>query len=770
MKGRKRLAKPRLLAGTAVLLAGTWAPSVAALENLGQSPADVSQAASEDSVQPEDQAGQRVSSGAGIDEIIVTAQRREQSIQDVGISITALSSEELSRNVVSNATDITNVVPNLRFITLGGAVVNFNIRGISQNDYADHLEPPVAVYVDDAYLSTTTQASLPIFDVERVEVLRGPQGTLFGRNATGGLIHFISKQPTDYFDGYLEATLADDVWGKVEGAVGGPLADNLQARLSFSVSSREGYVKNAFDDTKLGSEHYAAARAIFAYQPNESLDVNLSLRYARNFDQTGAPYTFAPTIAGPDGLGRFVGPDENPYGTCNGCGPAYYEGYTQDDPYEGSFTNRGNYARSAYGVTLKLEQDLDFATLISITDYQRLEKTYYEDVDAAPQYIADDYHTQELDHLTQEVRLVGDAPGFDWTAGVYLFYQNSDTLTTYVLFDGGGPLPKNYAEMKTYSAAAYGQGDIALGDQINLILGGRYTYDHKKDSYLATDANFAGPPLDFNPDTYPELADRKFDLFSAKAELQWRPADRLMLYGSVNRGTKGGGFSTPGYLPIDPETIPFDDETLYAYEIGEKWTSADGSIRLNAAVFHYDYRDYQAFSFRTLNGNPVGTIVNRDAEVWGVEADLTVWPMEGLMLNIAPSYLDTKVKNVQLPSGRIVDRPLPQAPEWSGSAKVRYEWNAFADKTAAVQFDVTYNDDQNFTVLAAFDEREGAYAFGNLRMSLAQDDVWEAALFVKNIWNEEYRNFAFDLSSLGTIAQSYVRPRTVGLQFRYNFE
>ena len=153
-----------------------------------------------------------------------------------------------------------------------------------------------------------------------------------------------------------------------------------------------------------------------------------------------------------------------------------------------------------------------------------------------------------------------------------------------------------------------------------------------------------------------------------------------------------------------------------------------------------------------------------------MEADLTVWPMEGLMLNIAPSYLDTKVKNVQLPSGRIVDRPLPQAPEWSGSAKVRYEWNAFADKTAAVQFDVTYNDDQNFTVLAAFNEREDAYAFGNLRMSLAQDDVWEAALFVKNIWNEEYRNFAFDLSSLGTIAQSYVRPRTIGLQFRYNFE
>lgn len=749
-------AQARLLSGAATVLLGGWTAQASAQEVA--SPAATPQAQTAE-----------VSSGFSDGEILVTANRRSQNIQDVGIAITAIGGNELSRMAVSNATDITAVVPNLRFITLGGAIVNFNIRGISQNDYADHLEPPVAIYSDDAYLSTTSQSSLPVFDLDRVEVLRGPQGTLFGRNSTGGLIHFVSKQPTEHFEGYVDATISDDVWGKLEGAVSGPLADNLQGRIAFSASTREGYVKNATDGSRLGSEHYVALRTILAYQPTPDINVNLNLRYARNFDQSGAAYTFAPTIAGPDGLGRFVGPDENPYGTCNGCGPAYYEGYTQPNPYKGAFTDRGNYARSAYGATLKIEAALGFGSLISITDYQKVNKTYYEDVDAAPQYIADDLHTQKLDHLTQELRLVGSSDRFDWTAGLYYFHQKNQSVTAYVLFDGGGPVPINYATFRTDSIAAYAQGEYRFTDTLSFIAGGRYTYDRKRDNYLATDANFPGPPLAFNPTTYPDLADRKFDLYSAKAALQWAPSDRLMLYASFNRGTKGGGFSKPGYLPIDPQTIPFDDETLYAYEVGQKWTSDDGVIRLNSSFFYYDYKDYQAFAFRTLNGNPVGTIINRDATVKGAEVDFTLEPVDGLTINISPSYLDTKIKNVQLPSGRIVTRPLPQAPKWSGNAMIRYEWPVLGDKTAALQFDVNYNSSQNFTVLAAFNEREKAYAVGNLRASLASGNSWEAAIFAKNLWNQEYRIFAFDLSSLGTIAQSYNRPRTIGAQFRYNF-
>jgi len=715
------------------------------------------------------ESGGETTSASDTNDIIVTAQRREQNIQDVGLSVTALGAETLARLGINNATDIAEYVPNLRFTSLGGSVVQYNIRGVSQNGYADHLEPPVAIYADDAYLSTSTQASLPVFDLERVEVLRGPQGTLFGRNATGGLIQFISAQPTEATEGYVDVTISDDMWGKVEGAISGPLSENLQGRVAVAISTREGYVRNTVDDSSLGDEHYVAARAILAYQPTSNLDVNLNVRFYKNFDQSGTPYTFAATVADADGLGRFVGPDENPYGTCNGCGPAFYEGFQQSNPYVGALTSSGNFRRRAAGGTLKFDWDLGDVNLISITDYQDLFKTFYEDVDAAPQYIADDFHSQDLTHFTQEFRAVGGSDTFRWTGGVYLFYQRSESVTAYNLFDGV-VTPVESADMKTHSAAIYAQAEYDIIPEVTAILGGRYTYEKKKIDHYVVDEGLGLPDFAFNPTLYPDLAKQNFNLYSARAELQWRPVDRMMFYASFSRGTKGGAFSLPTYLPINPLAIPFGDETLHAFEVGQKWTFLDGKARLNSALFYYDYKDYQAFNFRTIGDVPVGTILNTDATVKGAEVDLTLWPTEGLQLNFTATTLDSKAKNVTLPSGRVVDRDLPQSPSFAGTASIRYEKPVAANRVAAIQFDANHTGKQSFTVLSAPNEREGAYTVGNLRVSLASEDgSWEAALFAKNLWNERYRIFAFDLSSIGTIAQSFVRPRTIGASFRYNF-
>ncbi len=370
-------------------------------------------------------------------EIVVTAQRRSENIQDVGMSLTALDDTKIARMVVANATDLTAQIPNLRFTSLGtSSVVVYNIRGVSQNDFLDHLEPPIAVYQDDAYLSTVTQAGVPVFDVQRAEVLRGPQGTLFGRNATGGLIHFISNQPTDTPDGYVDLTFADDLWGKVEGAVGGPLGPTLSARVAATISSREGYGENASGGRKLGADHYVAGRMILAFRPVEDIQADLTLRYIKNFDGTGSPFHFSPTIPDADGLGRFVRPTENPYNTCNGCGPAFYEGYLQKKPYKGSYSTAGHYEREVFGATIKLSKDFGALQLESITDYQHLTKDTYEDSDATPLPIATNAHTQKLDHFTQELRLIGETGRLKWTTGSYFFLQDTSTSTEYELFGG----------------------------------------------------------------------------------------------------------------------------------------------------------------------------------------------------------------------------------------------------------------------------------------------------------------------------------------------
>lgn len=718
---------------------------------------------------PSPPAGEAEAAAPG--EIIVTAQRRSESIQSVPLAVTSVSGTDLQRSGISNATDIAVKVPGLRFVELGGAVINYNLRGVSQNDFTDHLEPPIALYVDDSYLSTPTQAGLPVFDMQRVEVLRGPQGTLFGRNATGGLIQFISNQPSDHLEGYVNLTVADNFWGKAEGAISGPLSPGVNARLAAAVSTRDGYVKNnGPDGGKLGGENYAAVRGILAIEPSEGLKININARYYKNFNQHGAPYSFDPTIPTAEGLGRKVGPNENPYGTCTGCGSPLYGDYKQPDPYSGVYSTLGRFQREAVGATLKIEKDFGGAQLSSITDYQHLTKSYFEDVDATPFNYITDEHNQRLDQFTQELRLAGSGKGLTWSTGAYFYYQKSQTLNAYDVF-AGLLTPHGTAAIKSKSYAIYGQVDYEFVPTLSVTLGGRYTKDKKTLDYYLADPGASVPPFAFNTTTYPDLARKSDDLYSARASLQWKPNSRTMLYASFNRGTKGGSFGLPYFLPVDPSQFAFKPERLNSYEIGEKWTSPDGVLKLNLTAFYYDYKNYQAFFYQTLNGFPVGQIRNLDATAKGIEGELAVRPVTGLTFGLNATVMDSTVKKVGLPNGTVVERPLPQAPKFSGTATVRYEMPVSSTLNAAIDANVSWNSSQHLTVLAAQDEREGAYQIGDLRLSLADSaGKWEFAVFAKNLWNTRYRIFAYDLSNpFGTIAQVYNRPRTVGASFKVTY-
>lgn len=711
---------------------------------------------------------------SGLEAIVVTAQKREESAQRVGISISSLGSSTLRSMNVTTAVDITARIPSLQSSQVSQSVVNYAIRGVSQNDYADHLEPPVAMYIDDAYLAILATGSLPVFDIQRVEVLRGPQGTLFGRNATGGAMRFVTNPPTKEFEGYVNITAGNYNLTRVEAAGGGPITDNLQLRVASDFSNVKGYIANPPFEQQgtsggkaLGAVNYRAVRATLAWQPTGDVDVTLQGRYTKNYDGTGSPYIYRPTVADEHGMGRYVLPDENPYGTGLGCGPAPAECYSSTGRFSSPSNTSGYYDSLWYGGTLKVDWALGDLVLTSVTDAQHFEKDFYEDTDGSPFNILDDRHKADLNQFSQEVRGVYSSGPLVVTAGLNYLQFKTKALTEYIL-DTYRTHNYNIVDNKSY--AGFVQVEYDVSPTITIIGGARYTHDKKWAEYYLSD-NAGTTPVVFTPETQPDLAKRSYNMISAKAMVQWQPTRDLMFYASYNRGTKSGGFEFSGFLPVDLSSINYGNETLHAFEVGEKLTFLNGRGRWNTSLFYYDYQNYQAYFFVPIPGGFTQTIANRDARVYGLESELTLDPLEGLTANLGISLLRTKVFDVRLPDGTVTDRHLPQAPKFSANALLRYE--APLGNTGLLvseQFEGVYKSAYGLSVLAGETESQGRYFVGNAQIGLSPESrKWKISLYVKNLFDKKYKTFGFDLNSLGFVAESFARPRNYGLSVNYEF-
>lgn len=693
-------------------------------------------------------------------EIVVTAQKRAENVQSVPLSITAFGGETIDQLGFTETSQILTQVPGVKLSEFAPSVLIVNIRGISQNDFADHLEAPIAVYSDEAYVSSMGAISGQLFDIERVEVLRGPQGTLFGRNATGGLIHYVSRKPTDQPDGYIEFTGMTFGYLRGEAAVGGPISSNVSARLSVSGTWQDSYMKNRIGRDAQGIKAIAS-RAQLKFDLSEDADFLLKAHYAKNDDSSGAAYSHRAARPGPDNLGVYVAPDENYWGTCSGCDLLGYRD-TDGDPLAGEWDfDEGGFKRDVYGATLTANLNLGSITLTSITDYLGMEKSFLEDADGTPNGLLHYGTDQSLDQFSQEFRLSGTAGSLDYIAGVYYLTFDSDQTAT-------ARLPAiSYAtdtawRVESDSWAIFAQGDYQVSPTLSISAGARYTQDKREmDNYVLTDA--AGFFLEFNPQLFPNLARKKYENVSAKGSIQFEPDDRTLLYASITRGHKAGNFAAPVVPPVSIPLLPHDQEVLTSYEIGLKKTFSR-AFRLNASAFFYDYKDYQAFSLQNLTQ----AIVNKDATVKGAEVELSGEPISGLNYILGVSFLDSKVKDVVLPSGRVVDRNLPLAPDISLNGVVRYEV-PLSDGAISAQMDFTYTDDFSFTLFAAPVEQEDGYFVGNLRLAFRSDRNWEVATFVKNFTDTRYRAYALDLSSLGFAENRFAPPRWYGASAAYRW-
>jgi iron complex outermembrane recepter protein len=708
-----------------------------------------------------------------LDEIVVTAQRREQNLQDVGTSVTAFDANTLQKLGFKDVTDIVGQVPGMQFNQYGATVTIYNLRGVSQNDFSDHQEAPIAVYSDDAYIASTGALAGSLFDLQRVEVLRGPQGTLFGRNATGGLIQYVSKQPTDVPEGYVQVTGGNFGLWQTEGAVGGPLTDMIDARASFSTSSHDGYISNTIGYSINNQKQYAG-RLQFKFKLSDAGDVLVKLHALNNDHETEGNYSWAASYPNSTGRGVFAPPGTPDLG-----------GYvnTSTSPFTQSEDRRGLFNRTVWGANVRVNWKFDDFTLASVSDYLHMQKRYGEDSDMSPNPIFNydtDAHYQQF---SQEFRLNGSAGALRWITGVYYLNYKTTNWEDTALPDYIPPVPFPYGNgdanlnLTTSSPSIFGQVEYDFTDHWTGIVGARYTSDEKEYTYNYS-CNVCGPvnnpsaggPYAITYSTaagYPE-AEKTYHIPTGKAELDYKIDHDDLLYASVNRGAKGGGWSAPssGYVNLNPAltavpvlNLNYNMEELTSYETGFKSTFWNGAARLNGDVFYYDYHNYQGFFLDVATQ----IVENIDATVKGGELELALAPVRGLNVQAGVSYLDTRAKDVPTPSGILVTSQLPQAPPWSVNAVVRYEWPALGGNMS-VEGDAKWNKAQYLELINAPVDLEGSYTVANARAQYTSGDGrWDVSVWCKNCADRWYRVYNLDLSGFLGINQAvYGPPRTFG--------
>ena len=756
-----------------------------------------------------------VAQGAGgLDEVVVTAQRREQNLQDVGISVTAFSDEQVRDLGLSNATDVTQMTPNLNFtVPQGeGSQINFFLRGVGLNDFADAQENPVAVYVDDVYKPAMGGLSMQLFDIERIEVLRGPQGALFGRNSTGGVIHYVTKRPGDELDGYADVAYGDYDQVKAEGAIGGPLKEGLAGRLSLAYNDHDGYTENRTP----GVQDYngldsIAARGQLLFDLSDTATVLISGNYADNEAAVGA-WQHQSTRPSDDGNTSLPLPaDENFWGplSCEGC-DAFGYADTDGDPWAGDYDRPGRVEVTNRSLQANVDWEmagLDFTSITAFTSVSRLQE---EDTDMNPflgagqdlSFIAPTF-AADTDTVSQELRMAGSTDDLRWLTGIYWFdnevkghYNLNTDAIGFVRMDA------DYLQ-QTDSIDLFGQVEYDLSDSFTVIAGLRWTSEDKELDFRNIDdsgitavcSTDPDPPSQgcfnpsptpispsrptpdymilFNTDTVGSLATQDESYLTGRLQLNWSVTDDLLLYGSYSRGKKSAGFNN-GFLdttqvfgnnPI--ETIPFGSETLDAYEVGVKSTVLSDTTRINASVFYYDYQDFQTFQWLILNQ----VIFNADAEVYGGELEIETRPIDGLTLQLGAGAMDATAKDIPTITGDAVrDRNMVGAPELSVSALARYEWAAFGG-TLALQGWGSYQDEIWFDIQNHPISVEDGYTVVNFRGSYTTGDgAWEVYTYVNNAFEEEYKTYTFDFSGLfGFNQQAYGPPRWWGVGARYNF-
>jgi iron complex outermembrane receptor protein len=727
---------------------------------------------------------------AGIEEVVVTAQKRAESIQDVPIAITAFTAEALEKYEIRTSDELQRFTPNLVWSNSGGAGSNIGIRGVTDSNYTTNQVGSVGVVRDEVGLNSPVANTFAMFDLERVEVLRGPQVALYGRSTTGGAVSVVTRRPVigAAASGDIEASLGNfDAW-ELRAAGSMPLGPNTAVRLAVLGSARGGIYRNALLGGREGEQRLQAARLSLVANPGDRLELYAAAHVGRQrasnrYKSVGQlrPGTTIPCSPVPQGVG-------------NGC--VDMSGFADSSDFGVISANFPDPRRDidVAGGLLKLDWKFDGMTLTSITAYEQNEFVRPEDADAGPANLLDVHIIADTDQFTQELRLAsnGGRNDLQWIVGAYYLDETQDGFTAAVFRAPSLIFPANLRghqyDQDDRILSAYGQLDLPLSARWRLSAGLRYSDESKSGAGESLRANgTAGfPPVGqpfteadarrvASPAFYAEVPfDRSWQNWGGKLGIAYEFSDDLNVYAHVSKGFKGGTFNFAANVPL---AIPaaaanyrrgVDPEKLTTYEVGLKSRLLDRSVLLNLALFQNDYNDQQVLSF--LNGFPA--LVNAaESTIRGAEVELQWQPGADWNLAASLGILDATYDKFILVTGNFSGNNMVQAPDVTASALVRKEWSLGTGRLSA-QASAYHIGKQDYDITNLNSAKEDAHSFLDARLAYAfgGDRPMELALYGKNLGDERYCVAISDLSGLvGTGQCSVNAPRTYGVAFRASF-
>ncbi len=723
---------------------------------------------------------ENLSAGA-LEEITVTARKREQGIQDVSMSITAFSGEQIEEFRIVNAQDLSWYTPGL--YASGARGDNdplYTIRGIGLNDAFPNNNPTVGMYLNEVNQPFTPMMAFQMFDLERVEVLKGPQGTLYGRNTTGGAINVFSRRPGEEVNGYMRGDFGNFERFEFEGAVGGPFSDQVAGRIAvYTVQQNDGWVTNAFNGQEIGERDQTSVRGTLQFNPNDDLEILLIGHYAKDRSDSAAREhvgfldgPFSPNLCQAAIEGRR---DETQCVSFLGYSDPYPDRYTvENSSILGQDSDSEN-----FGVSLSVDWQIGDMTLSSVTGYSDYDRDYTEDSDGTPIVMIDTRSINEIEMFSQELRLASTTEGgLDWVVGAYftddeMYADFLQALDEHVFLTR---VAQNFVQATT-AWAVFGYATLPLTEQLSLVGGLRYTDEEKDFDYYGFDHDPFGttqmPAFGVIP--VPEYHDSiQDDDWTGEIGLEYQVADDALLYANIAKGFKSGGFK--GAISFtEAELQPFDPETLYAYEIGVKSTVADGTLRINAAGYYYDWEDFQAFVNEIRGGVPVLVLTNGgDAEVLGAEVDVLWQPTDRLLLGAGLNWMDTEItKYNSIPgTGDNTGNKLANSPDLMFNARGRYDFPiGDGGWLAYVATDVMYRDDIYFSLNNNGQNSQESFWLWNGRVGILSPDArWEISLWGKNLSDKFYITQSYDNTGGIFPSQNFLgMPRTYGVSVKYNF-
>lgn len=734
--------------------------------------------------------------GSVIEEVIVTAQKRSESLTDVPISIGVMSGEAIAKTGVRQIREIAEFVPNLTVSNGNDSSTALRIRGVGTNTRNIGFDTRVGVYVDGVYMGQSLAQNLDILDVERVEVVRGPQGTQFGRNTVAGAINMVTSKPVQEFEAELLGEFGNYDSYRVGAVVNTPLTDQLAARFSVIDHHRDGLVKNITTGTDHNERDGTSLRAQLAWT-GERVDVT----WAADYLESERVSFFGEAVS--DWSGSVP----------NTEAPGRFDIANDVDNYE---------EREIWGTSLNVDLALGEYSLTSITAYRDNSIDRGQDTDHSSLSLLRVEYPDAYEQLTQEFQLFSpDSGRLQYVAGLYLYREEASSSRRAIVGEDigivfqalapplapAGPLFEDsfagtFGNVDTDSWAVYLNGTYALTERWTLGFGARYTDEEREVDYdlvgslvdiggptIPTAAVFGvavGPPV--GDLTVLNFQDRQsYDDFSPMLSLSYAIDDSTNVYLKYAEGFKSGGFNVD-FVSSDllADGIDFDPETVESWELGIKGETADRRLRYSLIAFLMEFQDYQLNQFIQLSNNTSTITIQNAAEVTseGLEAEVTWYPSNAFMVQAAIGYNNAEFDSFpgggssRNPNGVGTDlagNKLPQAPEWSSALALQYNLPLAGGGEMVTRVDWTYSDafyttEDNIEVAAPGSPitwgKVESYSLVNGRIGYESGDTWSLYLWGRNILDEDY-SYSWPGDFLGTVANFPGDPRTYGLEFRY---